>query len=61
VALASDAILLIDPRTGEAEHLCSVRGAPVRPCFSPDGRSVIFSDADESGYSQLFIAFLDHE
>lgn len=61
VALASGAIVLIDPRSREARPLCSSRSAEGRPCFSPDGRSVIFSDDDERGYTQLFIAFLDQE
>jgi hypothetical protein len=61
VALASDTIVLIDPRSGDAQPLCSGRGAGARPCFSPNGRSVIFSDHDERGYSQLFIAHLDEE
>jgi hypothetical protein len=59
VALASDTIVLIDPRSGDARPLCSGRGAEARPCFSPDGGSVIFSDRDARGYFQLFIAYLD--
>jgi hypothetical protein len=59
VAMLSERIVLIDPRSGSATPLCSRVGAEARPCFSPDGRAVIFSDRDERGCSQLFLAFLD--
>src|SRR5438309_1344703 len=61
VALAADRIVLIDPRSGGVRPLCSGCSAWVRPCFSPDGRWVVYADRDAQGYSQLFLAFLDEE
>jgi hypothetical protein len=59
VAVISEAILLIGPRSGSATPLCSRVGAEARPCFSPNGRAVIYSDRDDRGCSQLFMASLD--
>jgi hypothetical protein len=49
----------LDLHSGEAEPLCVTRTANSRPCFSPDGRFVVYADRDEHGYSQLFLAFLN--
>jgi hypothetical protein len=54
-------IVLLDPRSGDLRPLCSLRGTGARPVFSPDGRSVVYSDSDEHRHSQLFIAVLTDE
>ena len=61
VGLASDTILLIKPQTGEVHSLCSRRGAEARPCFTPDGRSVVFSERDRHGYVRIFHASLSED
>ncbi len=63
----ADMLVLIDAETGAVEPLCSVptvhgrsheTGTHPHPCWSPDGRSVLY-DSDQEGHCQLYQVFLD--
>ncbi|NLO06170.1 MAG: hypothetical protein GX131_10125 [candidate division WS1 bacterium] len=63
----ADMLVLIDPQTGEVQPLASVptvhgrsheTGTHPHPCWSPDGKSVIY-DSDQEGHCQLYQVFVE--
>ncbi len=62
-----ESLVLIDPETGECEKLVNCpgvhghsheRGTHPHPCWSPDGKSIIY-DSDQEGHCQLYQVFVE--
>jgi hypothetical protein len=54
-------IVQITAHSGIVKPLISECSDWACPCFSPDGRSVVYTGRDERGFTQLFQAFLQEE
>jgi hypothetical protein len=59
--LPASPMVLIHARSGEVTPLVSGCGAGARPCFSPDGQSVVFASRDDRGYVQIYQVFLQDD